>query len=533
MSTTDPIIPGGCQRQPTSSAAVTGQDAKDTNASFEDEKVANTDPRGEDGGTISGGEGTTTSSELEIVFTWAPARCRYDPEHPPQFGLGLNLLFALTATVTVANLYYIQPILYQIADTFNVSFEEASSVATLLQAGYATGLLLLCPLGDIFRRRPYILGLVFLTATMWLALCLTTNFSSFAGISFICGMTTVTPQLMLPLVGDLAPPHRRATCLSLVVSGLSLGMLIARLLSGVIANFTAWRNIYWYAVAAQYSIFGLLLLFLPDYPSKNPGGLNYFRMMWSIVHMYFTEPLLVQACLINFVLSAIFTSFWTTMSFLLSSPPFNYGSLEIGLFALIGIFIICWGPVYSRLVIDKIQYLYSCLLGLFIEIIGVAVGTFIGTFTVGGPVVEAMFIDLGNQACNIALRTAINDINPKARNRVNTCYMVAGFTGQLTGTAVGNHLYAVGGWRASGGCSLGFLGFAFLVCFVKGPREPGWFGWSGGWSIRKTPFAVSQAALPSEAAVTGTTSRNLEEGYGIQFTSIKQSETNGEEIKST
>lgn len=261
---------------------------------------------------------------------------------------------------------------------------------------------------------------------------------------------------MLPLVGDLAPPNRKAACISIVVSGLSLGMLVARLLSGVIANYTDWRNIYWFAFAAQYAIFLLLFMFLPDYPSKNPDGVNYFRLMWSIVCMYFTEPLLVQASLINFALSAIFTSFWTTMSFLLSSAPYNYDSLEIGLFALIGIFIICWGPVYSRVVIDKIQPLYSCLIGISIELTGVAIGTFIGTFTVAGPVIMAVVIDLGNQACNIANRTAINDINPKARNRINTCYMVAAFTGQLTGTAVGNRLYALGGWRASGSCSSKF-----------------------------------------------------------------------------
>lgn len=123
---------------------------------------------------------------------WTPRRCRYDPENPPKFGWGLNLIFALVCvnhqrvlgkgrtchsnklcsdlvqatTVTVANLYYVQPILFKIADTFDVSFEEASSVATLLQAGYAAGLLFLCPLGDIFRRRPFILLLVFFTATL-------------------------------------------------------------------------------------------------------------------------------------------------------------------------------------------------------------------------------------------------------------------------------------------------------------------------------------------------------------------------------
>lgn len=330
--------------------------------------------------------------------------------------------------------------------------------------------------------------------TQWLGLCLTPRFESFAAISFICGMTTVTPQLMLPLVGDLAPANRKASCLSIVVSGLALGLLLARLLSGIIANFTDWRNVYWFAFGAQWCIFILLFLYMPDYPSKNPGGLNWFKMMWSILHMYFTEPLLVQVCIITFIMSSIFTSFWTTLSFLLSSPPFNYSSLVIGLFSLIGIAIICWGPVYSRLVIDKTQSLYSCLIGIAIGLTGVAIGTFIGTFTVAGPVIEAIAIDLGSQSCNIANRTAINDINPKARNRVNTCYMLAGFTGQLTGTAVGNRLYAIGGWKASGICNLAFLGFAVLVCLARGPREKGWLGWSGGWSMRLDHPKQSTAA---------------------------------------
>lgn len=297
-------------------------------------------------------------------------------------------------------------------------------------------------------------------------------------------MTTVTPQLMLPLVGDLAPSNRKASCLSIVISGLSLGILVARLLSGLIANYTDWRNVYWFAFGAQWCILILLFFFMPEYPSKNPGSFNWFKFMWSIIQLFLTEPLLVQVCIISFVMSSIFTSFWTTLSFLLSSPPFNYSSLVIGLFALIGIAIIFLAPVYSRLVIDKIQPFYSCLFGIIIELAGVAAGTFISTFTVAGPIIEAITIDLGTQACNIANRANINDINPKARNRVNTCYMICGFTGQLTGTAVGNALYARGGWRASGICNIAFLGFALVVCIARGPREKGWLGWHGGWSIR-------------------------------------------------
>lgn len=418
------------------------------------------------------------------------------------------------ACFTVANLYYNQAILNRIAETFDVTFEKASSVATLMQAGYAGGLLLICPLGDIFPRRPFILALVAFTATLvstppppslppipsplynpispnphppnhtltnpplyvsqWLALCLTTSLPLFLTISFLTGFTTVTPQLMLPLVGDLAPPHRRASCLAVVVSGLSLGVLVARLLSGVLAAYTAdWRGVYWFGLGVQWLVWGGLWLWLPDYPSKNPDGGNgigggggaggwgwwwlllkrYPGMLVGIGRLLVTEPLLLQVAVVAFLLSAVFTSFWTTLSFLLASPPFEYGSMVIGLFGLIGIVVILAAPVYSRLVIDKVVPLASAILGLSVELGGVVVGTFTGTFHVAGPVIQAVAIDLGGQFTQIGNRAAVYDIQPLARNRVNTAYMVAAFSGQLTGTAVGNRLYAQGGWVYSGSCS--------------------------------------------------------------------------------
>jgi predicted MFS family arabinose efflux permease len=161
-------------------------------------------------------------------------------------------------------------------------------------------------------------------------------------------MTTVTPQLMLPLVGDLAPARRRATALSIVVSGLLLGMLIARLLSGILTQYTTWRSIYWFSLGMQYFILVLLFFFMPDYPSTNPGGLNYFGMLFSILKMVAKYPELVQACLVGFLVSSIFTSYWTTLTFLLSSPPYSYDSSTIGLFAIIGIGAMFFGPFYSK-----------------------------------------------------------------------------------------------------------------------------------------------------------------------------------------
>jgi predicted MFS family arabinose efflux permease len=304
---------------------------------------------------------------------------------------------------------------------------------------------------------------------------------------------------MLPLVGDLAPPKRRATALSIVVSGLLLGMLIARLLSGILTQYTSWRSIYWFSFGVQYLILILLFFFMPDYPSTNPGGLNYFSMLWSIVKMIFRHPVLVQACLVGFLVSSTFTGYWTTLTFLLSSPPYSYDPVTIGLFALIGIGAMCFGPFYSKAIIDRFVPLFSVILGLSYCLIGVIIGTYTGKFTVAGPIIQAFAIDLGLQTSQIANRSAIYAIEPKARNRVNTAYMVSVFSGQLMGTAVGNRLYAQGGWIRSGSASVGFVSAALIVCFARGPWEKGWVGWNGGWSVRRRD--LGPAETPTEPAI--------------------------------
>jgi predicted MFS family arabinose efflux permease len=303
---------------------------------------------------------------------------------------------------------------------------------------------------------------------------------------------------MLPLVGDLAPAHRRATALSIVVSGLLLGMLVARLLSGVVAQFIGWRYIYWIAFALQYLILILLWLFMPDYPSTNPLHSwtellqKYPGLLFDIVKMVCRHPILVQACIFGFLTSSIFTSFWTTLTFLLSSPPYSYTPLIIGLFALIGIVAMTWGPFFARTFMDKHHPLLSMIIGELICLIGVVVGTYTGNISVAGPILQALLVDIGLQTSVIANRTAIYGVEPKGRNRVNTAYMVSAFCGQLMGTAAGNRLYATGGWVMSGSASVAFICAALFVCMLRGPHETGWFGWTGGWNMKKTAISSTR-----------------------------------------
>ena len=292
----------------------------------------------------------------------------------------------------------------------------------------------------------------------------------------------------MPLVGEIAPPEQRAEALALVVSGNLGGMLVARLLSGIITEYTSWRIVYWVAFAAQYIIVLLLWFFMPDYPVANDSGLNYFQMLWDMAVMLTKYPALVQACLVGFLISSTFTSFWTTLTFLLASPPYGYSSLIIGCFATIGLGAMVLGPPYSKAILNRFVPLFSTILGQCICLVGVAIGTYTGTLTVAGPIIQAFAIDIGLQTSQIANRTAIYGLEPKGRNRINTVYMVFVFSGQLMGTAVGNRLYAQHGWIGSGSASVGFIGAGLTVCFARGPWHQGWIGWNGGWNCRRKEF---------------------------------------------
>ena len=392
-----------------------------------------------------------------------------------------------------------------------------------MQAGYASGLLFLCPLGDIFRRRLFVLSLTWLTATLvskafdaailakelmpskWLGLCLAQRFETFAVISYLTSVTTVTPQLILPLVGDVAPPEKRAHALSLVVSGNFGGMLIARFLSGLVTQYSSWRIIYWIAFAIQYVLVTLLWFFMPDYPVTNSArDVPYHKILWSMAKMLFKYPELLQACLIAYCISATLTNFWTTLTFLLAGSPYNYNSLVIGCFALIGLCAMAFGPPICKFIMDRYVPLFLTFLGEAMCLFGIIIGTYIGKFTVAGPVIEAFAIDIGLQTSNVANRASIYALEPKARNRLNTIYVVFGFSGQLTGTAVGNKLYAHSGWISSGSVSVGFIVGAVLVCLAKGPYESGWIGWSGGWNCRRQDLVQEKKEeLVTERTVQG------------------------------
>ncbi|KIJ30253.1 hypothetical protein M422DRAFT_784049 [Sphaerobolus stellatus SS14] len=264
-------------------------------------------------------ESTGTRSDTVDVpskdfgFLSIPRGLRYYEGRPQKFGVILQIVFGFSSTFTAANLYYCQPLLITLAEAFGVSHAEVSRIPTLTQAGYAVGLLLVTPLGDLVRRRPLLLLLVLSSGSLSIVLALAKSAVVFEVISFFIGVLTVTPQVLIPLAADLSPPHRRAASISIVFAGLLLGILIARVLAGVIAQFSSWRNVYFMAVGVQYAMLLLLYLVLPDFPAKSPE-IGYFGILKSMAIFAVTEPILIQACLVSCAGSACFTNFWVTVS---------------------------------------------------------------------------------------------------------------------------------------------------------------------------------------------------------------------------
>ncbi|KAJ9155856.1 MFS general substrate transporter [Coniochaeta hoffmannii] len=393
---------------------------------------------------------------------WTPKRLRWDAEASNELSWALCFLYAATTGVTVANLYYCYPILNLIADDFGVTGERAALVPTLLQCGYACGLLFIIPIGDIARRRALIIGLILITSLLFLGLTITKDFTAFIVLSFLAAITGCTPQLMFPLTVQYSPLRHRATMTSILMSGLVFGIACARILSGIVSQYVAWRTVYWIAFGLQTGTVLLLVLFMPDYPVSR-ADTSYLSCLWTMVQLPFLHPVLTQQSLIAFLIMGTFTCFWTTLTFQLTEV-FGFSALEVGLFSLIALAPVFLNPAVARLVTARLQPAATLLLAHAVSLAGVCVGTFVGDFSIAGLIVRAFLGDLGMNTVVVANRMAIANVHPKAQNAVNSVYMVFTFCGQMSGTAAGNR----------------FLG----LVVVRGPHEKGWVGWSGGWELR-------------------------------------------------
>lgn len=361
---------------------------------------------------------------------------------------------AVGCTISVGNLYYIQPLLDHVSREFHVKAGDAGLAAMLSQVGYALGMLTIVPLGDMRERRGLILTCLSVTALCAAATAAATSFAWLCVASLALGLSTVTPQLLLPFAAHLARPHERGQVVGFVMSGLLIGILLARTVSGYVADAFGWRAVFWMAAILGVLLVAAMRLLLPKSPPTN--RLSYRRLMGSLWPLFLDEPILRESAVYGACLFAAFSVFWTTLSFYLAQPPFSMGPKAVGNFGLVGISGALAAPIVGKLA-DRQSPRITILMGILLVLVSFAVFGALGG-TVAGLVLGVILLDVGTQSSQLSNQSRIYSVRPESRSRMNTLYMTAYFVGGSLGSAAGSWAWQRAGW--AGVC---FVGAAFTL----------------------------------------------------------------------
>ncbi|WP_197076838.1 MFS transporter [Hymenobacter terrenus] len=378
---------------------------------------------------------------------------------PHQLDAALVWLMAITCGLVVANIYYNQPLLAAIGRTFHLPDSSASLVATATQVGYTLGMLLVVPLGDKLERKRLIMSMLLGAAGCMALAAWAPSFAVLASASVLLGILSAVPQLLVPMAAHLAPEESRGRIVGRVMSGLLIGILLSRTVSGYVGLHLGWRAMFEIGAGLMVLLVGLLIWKLPTDQPTFTG--SYGSLMKSLLTLTREQVPLQRAALVGASLFAAFSVFWTTLTFYLEGAPYHYGSDIAGFFGLIGASGALAAPLAGKTVDTKGPD-YTIGLSIGLALVAYAILGFGGTY-MAGLVVGVILLDVGVQATHISNQSMVFALVPGARSRLNTVYMTAYFTGGSLGSVLGGLAWTHGGWP--GVCLLGasLTGLAYLI----------------------------------------------------------------------
>ncbi|PWI58389.1 MFS transporter [Sulfoacidibacillus thermotolerans] len=384
-------------------------------------------------------------------------------QQKPRLTRWLTLLLALGAAISVANIYYCQPLLALMGQTFHETSTQMGFVATVTQFGYAAGLLFLTPLGDIWSKRSLIVILSFTTAITLFALSQAQTITWLEVASFLTGMWTIVPQVIIPLAVDLADEKTRGQVVGTVMGGLLLGILAARTFSGAIGQWFGWRTVYLIATGLMIALGVIMYFALPQLTAT--AKLTYGKLMRSIAQLFLQQPILRQSSMIGGSLFGAFSVLWTVLAFRLSQSPYHYGSAIVGLFGLVGIGGALIAPIAGRIA-DRRGPSFMIGVGIFITFASYVM-MLLGDGVLLLLIFGVLLLDFGVQASQISNQARIYALVPEARSRVNSIYMVSYFLGGTLGSFLAAISYGL--WQWTGACltALMLVSFAGTIHLVK------------------------------------------------------------------
>ncbi len=379
----------------------------------------------------------------------------------------LPLVFAVAGGAAVGNLYWSQPLLDFIARDLRTGVGSAGWLVTATQIGYALGVFLFVPLGDLVNRR-ILVPIALLSSTVALVVCsVAPTFPVLLAALALVGLTTVSGQILVPLAGDMADDSTRGRVVGTVVSGILIGILASRTISGLIAGFAGWRAIYIFAAVVSLVLALVLYRAIPTLEPRTQ--LRYPALLASVFTIIRRERSIRWGLVLGGTSFGVFTMFWTALTFLLSAPPFSFSVTVIGLFGLVGL--------AGAITAQRAGRLHDRGLGL--PGIGVAwalvlvafVVAALGSTSVAIIVVAILILDIAIQGHNIMLQSRMFQVDPAARSRINTAFVTNNFLCGAIGSGLASLLWSHGGWTAITVAGMALSAFA-LVIWAIGRRGP-------------------------------------------------------------